>query len=143
MPIREKASSRGKPHKFNTAEVVAWMLERQAADNDEPVAEIIDFEEARARKVSAEADLAELQLATRRSELVEIDTVAGLVESAFATVRLRLLGMPARVAHRLAPVRSAAAIRRVLEDDFREVLEELVDGALVARSAAERDRERG
>ena len=141
MPIR-KQGGRGVAHKFNAAEVIDWRIARATAKREEVSSDVLDLEEARARKVAAEAESAELDLAARLGELVEVDTVAELVESAFATVRLRLLSVPSKVAPRIASIRSAAKCRRMLEDEFREALDELVDGGLLSASAAKRDREK-
>lgn len=133
---------RGVAPRFNTAAVHVWLVERAEAKARAARAETIDLDEARGRKTMAEAELAELELGHVRGELVQIDTVAELVEASFSTVRLRLLAVPAKVAARVAPVRQPAKVRRILEDEFAEVLEELVGGDELAARVVGRDGEK-
>lgn len=138
-PLLE-SGGRNRAYRFNSADVHAWLVARAARPPDD--GEVISLEESRKRKLAAEARFAELDLGAREGELVEIATVAELAEQAFSTIRLRFLAVPSKVAHRLAPLRTAAKCRRLLEDEFRDVLNELVDGGLFADRAVERDREK-
>src|SRR3954447_18602045 len=58
---------------------------------------------ARERKTAAEADLAELQLAQKRSELANIQRIAEAVDAERSVVRERLLAMIGKLSGRLAP----------------------------------------
>lgn len=132
---------RGKPHAFNLAHVVEWLRDTARRSTAEASA-AISLDEARQRKTAAEAELAELELGHARGELVQIDTAAELFEATLSTVRLRLLAVPAKVAARVAPVRTPAKVRRILEDEFAEVLEELVGGDELASRVVRRDGEK-
>lgn len=139
-PMIERGG-RGRAHSFNLAHVVGWLRDTARSSSAEGAA-AISLDEARQRKTAAEAELAELELGHARGELVQIDTVAELLEATLSTVRLRLLGVPAKVAARLAPVRTPAKCRRILEDEFSDVLNEIVGGDEVASRVVRRDGEK-
>ena len=140
LPVKEKGG-RGRAYEFDLADVIEWRV-ASAQASASVSAELLDFEEARARKTTAEAEIAEADARQRRGELVEIDTVAELLETKLSTVRLRMLAVPAKVAPRVAAVRAVAKVRRILEDEFSDVLDELVSGDEFAARSGERDRER-
>jgi hypothetical protein len=84
-------------------------------------------EAAAARREAAQADLAEIEVAQRRGELVLVDQARADVIDKFTTVKTRLLGVPSRIAQRFP--RFALELVPVLDDLLREALEELaIDG---------------
>lgn len=78
---------------------------------------------ARERKVAAEADLAELQLAQKRSELANIQRIAEAVDAERSVVRERLLGMVGKLSGRLSPDDV-----QLVENELYEALEQLGSG---------------
>jgi hypothetical protein len=93
-----------------------------------PRPDVPDYNESRARRESALADMAEIEVAERRGELVPVDEARADVVSRFTVVRTRLLGVPSRVAQRLPHL--AGEVVPVLDELLREALEELaVDGS--------------
>lgn len=85
-----------------------------------------DLMESKARREAALADLAEIDVAERRGELISVEQARADVLDRFAIVRTRILGVPSRVAQRLP--KHAAEIVPVLEELLREALTELADG---------------
>lgn len=83
-------------------------------------------EAAQARKEEALAELAEIQVAERRGELVSAAEARATVVDIFTAVKTKLLGVVSRVRQRL-PHLSAADVA-VVDDFVREALEELADG---------------
>lgn len=83
------------------------------------------FEKARARKTSAQAQLAELQVAERRGLLVPIDVVSATLSLVCERIRQQLLGIPDRWALQLVGVDEEEAARAVLDLAVSETLEEL------------------
>lgn len=80
-----------------------------------------------ARKEAAAADLAELELAERRGEMVDAKQVYADFEAHIATARTKLLAVPSRLGQEAPEL--AARIVPVAERLIREALEELaVDG---------------
>lgn len=85
----------------------------------------LDIAEARRRKVAAEADLLELELASERQETVRVEDVGNLVAQEYATVRARFLVLPSKLAPILAAESSSAACKSHLEAAVREALANL------------------
>jgi hypothetical protein len=88
-----------------------------------PRPDVPDYNESRARRESALADMAEIEVAERRGELVPVAEARADVVSRFTVVRTRLLGVPSRVAQRLPHL--AGEVVPVLDELLREALEEL------------------
>jgi hypothetical protein len=97
------------------------------APDASPRGHVPDYNESRARRESALADMAEIEVAERRGELVPVDEARADVVSRFTVVRTRLLGVPSRVAQRLPHL--AVEVVPILDELLREALEELaLDG---------------
>lgn len=89
--------------------------------------DVPDYNESRARREAALADMAELEVAERRGELVPVAEARADVVARFTLVRTRLLGVPARAAQRLPHL--AGEVVPVVDALVREALEELaLDG---------------
>jgi hypothetical protein len=92
-----------------------------------PRPDVPDYNESRARRESALADMAEIEVAERRGDLVSVDEARADVVSRFTVVRTRLLGVPSRVAQRLPHL--AGEVVPIIDELLREALEELaIDG---------------
>ena len=86
-----------------------------------------DAKEAKNRKTAAEAELAELDVAQRRGELVPLAEAEREWANVLGGLRARILAMPGKYAPRLGlPIAQA---QRHLEDISRELLAELADTA--------------
>jgi hypothetical protein len=83
-------------------------------------------EAAAARRETAQAELAELELAERRGQLVDAEQARADVIAAFSLVKTRLLAVPSRLGQRLPDV--AADVVPVVDELIREALEELAGG---------------
>lgn len=124
MPAVE-LGSKGKPWAYDSVECIAWWGEnkfrhkrRSPAPGEDPFAEGADgresIEEAERRKMIAQADKAELDLAKAARLVVPIEEVASVVASENARVRSRLLGIPNEVRMK---VRSFFGGDRKLEEE--------------------------
>lgn len=80
-------------------------------------------EEASARRESARAAMAEMDLATRRGQLIDVDQARRDVIGRFAIVRTRILGVPTRFAQRRPDL--ATEVVPILDGLLREALDEL------------------
>ncbi|ACA16368.1 hypothetical protein M446_1891 [Methylobacterium sp. 4-46] len=111
---------------------------------DEPAAD--DYVTERARLTAARADLAGLELAQLRGELVPADDIEATWGAAVGAMRSRLLALPAKTAPRVVTMRTAAEVATLIRGELIDILIEL-DGIEVAvtspiRSAdAEADRD--
>ena len=82
-------------------------------------------QEASRRKVIAEANIKETQLAELRKDLVRMKTVKEIGHQLVVAARQRLLGIPSKVATDLAIEDKPNVIRETLETQIREALSEL------------------
>lgn len=87
-----------------------------------------DEADARARKLAAEAELKELELAKARGELVTVEDAARAVEEQVRLVRAALLAAPGQWAPYLIGLQTAGHAQAVLDDLTREALERVSQG---------------
>lgn len=78
---------------------MTWYTERRVARAVERVRPA-DYDEAKARKTAAEAELAELELARERGDLVAMDDAMVVFEDRLERLRARLVAIPSKEAHR-------------------------------------------
>jgi len=101
-----------------------------------------DYEEARARKVAAEAEITELELAKVRGELVVAEDVISAWSDTLSSLKAKMVSIPSKAAPIVAGEDSAGGCQQVLEDLIREALEELsnydpkIDAANTQRTTA-------
>lgn len=91
-------------------------------DPDAPV-----LQAERARKMAADAQLAELALAKQRGELLDRDDVLRTQEDLARNLRTRILMVPDQVAHELALLPDEAAIRGHLTLALERAMMEMHD----------------
>ncbi len=116
--------SKGQQWIFNTAEVISWR-EEQAALAAVGDTKSLDIDEARRRKLAAEAAMVELDLAKRRGEVIEIEEVSGVIGDDYANVRAKLLSLPTKLAPQLIGIEDMAECKALIERGVSEALEEL------------------
>jgi len=83
------------------------------------------YDEARTRKVTAEAEIAELELAKIQGSLVAADDVVKAWEDVLGALKAKLLSVPTKGAPILSTETETAVCQRVMEDLINEALEEL------------------
>ena len=123
MPIVERTMGRGTNWSFDTAAVAAWRTEQAVTQTGDE--EKLNFEEARRRKMAADAMLAEIELIERRGEILEIDTVVKEWESLVLSMRARMMAIPPRLAPAVLVENDVATVQAILEDSIYECLREL------------------
>lgn len=127
---------------LNTA-AIARFIEAEAAARATASASPAshDIEAARLKKLSAEADLAALELQRQRGEVVLIEEVAKEFGEACAAVRAKLLAIPSKLAARLATEDGESACHRIVADAVHDALTELcadAESRTAEREAAEK-----
>jgi len=114
---------------LNTAQVTQW-LEAQASERVASGAMPSGtVDEARVRKITADAALAELQLERERGEVVRIEDVAKAIADEYAATRAKLLAIPTKLAPRIAIETNEHTCRELLAREITEALNELVGGS--------------
>jgi phage terminase Nu1 subunit (DNA packaging protein) len=122
-PVVERGAV-NKKWKINPAAVIAWREERVVQD---AVGENrqVDFEEARRRKMAAEAAMSELDLAQRRQELVPVEDIAAIIGEEYSNLRAKLLAIPTKLAPQLQGVEELSEAKAVIELAITDAMEEL------------------
>jgi len=83
------------------------------------------YDEARTRKVNAEAEIAELELAKVRNQLVIVEDVVKAWTDTLANLKAKLTNVPSKAAPIVASESDAGVIQAMLADLMNEALEEL------------------
>jgi phage terminase Nu1 subunit (DNA packaging protein) len=126
-PVLKRGTGRGNPTIFNTADVAQWLREKsvQEATGDR----VADEDELKRRRLVADTELAELNLAKAKADVIPIDQAERMVSRAFAEVRAGMRNVPGRVVSQL--------IGETDERRFKSVLLEEIDQALTALAEAD------
>ena len=85
----------------------------------------LSLEEAKQRKVAAEAKLAELDLAKREGELVEVEEVRPVIERMLSMLKQRLEQLPDQAAIQIAGCKSTGDVKEKLTTICHQFLSEL------------------
>lgn len=124
FPIKSVGAGRT-GSEYDTAEVIAWIKKREV-DNLMANSASIDIEEAKRRKIAAEAGLAELELAKEQGSVVLIEDVAAKVGEQFQNLRAKLLAIPTKAATLVFTAKDVTEAKLILETSILETLNELV-----------------
>ena len=105
------------------------MVQKVAEKTKRPVGrpkiEDADYNAARARKMEADAQMAELELLQAKRKLVASDDVAGAWVEVLAAMKAKLLAVPSICAPICATETDLPTIQSILENQIREALDEL------------------
>jgi phage terminase Nu1 subunit (DNA packaging protein) len=137
VPTVHKWLQQGAPFitKANRDKAIAWELDLAAIvqwREDKAVARAtgalttLDIDEAKARKETARAGMAEIELAKARGEVVAIEVVTKIVGEQLAAVRAKLFGIPSKAAPVVASLSETLECREALDLLIREACDELV-----------------
>lgn len=107
---------------------IALAMPKEQGLSEPDRAEKEAYNEAARRKLSAEADLAELKLSRERGEVVGVQDVEKAVAGISANVRARLLSMPSKLASLLVG-QTRPKIKAKIEFEVNEALNELTKTA--------------
>ena len=84
-----------------------------------------DYKAARARKMEADADLAELELLQAKKELLSASDVFNAWTEVLAAMRAKMLSLPTVTAPLVANETDIGAIQHIIEKQIHEALNEL------------------
>ena len=84
-----------------------------------------DYNAARARKMEADADLAELELLQAKKELLSASDVFNAWTEVLAAMRAKMLSLPTVTAPLVANETDIGAIQHIIEKQIHEALNEL------------------
>lgn len=120
--------ARGVASEFNTADVAKWLREK-ARDEGAGTAQA-DEGELRRRKLLAETERAELDLAKAKGEVAPLDQVERMVSRAFSEVRAGMRNLPSRLVASLIGETDERKFKRVMLEEIDQVLEALANAEL-------------
>lgn len=133
---------RGRPWQFNSADVRDWRdddIRRAAARVEESSAD-----ELKRRKLQAETERVELDLARAKAEVVEVRQFERALEKAFGEVRTSLrAALPERAVRRLLCEGDETRFKETLLEEVDQALAALADATLIHESDVAADDERG
>jgi phage terminase Nu1 subunit (DNA packaging protein) len=120
-PVVEKGERGKQGYVLDTREMTQWR-EKRAVNNATASMDSMTKEEAQRRKISAEAELAELEIAKKRGDVVLLTEMQSALENEYAEVRSTLRKIPERCVLRV--------IGMTDEGDIKAIILEEVDNAL-------------
>jgi phage terminase Nu1 subunit (DNA packaging protein) len=120
-PVVERGSGR-REYRFNTAEVIRWVLAREV------IPARAQTDDSRRRYNAAAAELKEYQLAEKRGSMIRVEDVVPIVADELANVRSRLLAIPHNVAPKVTSMTDPTAIEAALREEVIAALSELSSG---------------
>lgn len=136
-PVVERGG-RGRQWKFNSAEVRAWRdedIRHQMADT-----RLASTEELKRRKLAAETETVELELAKAKDLVVPVEQFERALAKAFGEVRAGLRNVvPGRAARRLIGESDETRVKAVLLDEIDQALTALADETLIHEDDLELD----
>lgn len=123
FPVLKRARGRA-GNEYETSDVINWIQKRQF-DNLTQTTSAIDIEEAKRRKLAAEAELAETELQTVQGKLVELAEVEKTWTDLLAACRAKLLALPSKLSPDLFAADSMTEVKTILKAGIIEALNEL------------------
>lgn len=111
---------------YETKDVIEWMKRRDIS-NYVGNTDLVDIEEAKRRKLAAEASLQELELMKEQGKVVEIEQVGKVYSEQLSNFRAKMLSLPTKCASAVFTAKDIKEAKAILEDTVIEALNELVE----------------
>jgi len=123
------AGIKAKNGKYEVRAVLEVIVENRKRDNkllgSDPAR--IGQAEAKTRLISANAKMAEIELAEKEGRFVDIELVEEHLETVYTIIRQKILATPTKLAPSLVGIESRAEIQIILEAELAGVLGELAN----------------
>lgn len=127
LPIKVKSGKGGSGHIFDSREVSKWK-EARAIDLAVGNTDLMSTDEARRKKLSAEAALMELELAKKQGLVIDLEEVERELSNKFASLRAAVRRIPDRTVMSIVGLKDETAIKQILLEEIDQVLNMLADG---------------
>lgn len=126
LPI-EIDGVRGQQNQYDTAVVIEWLIQRELEKRlgGGEAGEFYNYEAERARLTHHQANIAQMEEAVKRGQLIPADTVRHTWSQMIAKARAKLLAMPAKLALRLSAISDVTQVQAELQTAQYEALAEL------------------
>ena len=113
-----------KSGKYNEKVCVRWVRDKDRTEAKRSV-KPAKYDEAKARKMAAEAEISEYSLMERRGELLTVTQFEEAVADGYGMIRARLMTMSARLAPELVGVKTQRAARTIVKRVVGEIMTEI------------------
>jgi len=128
-PVLQRGA-RGRPWQFNTADLMKWREADIRAQSQGVQSASAD--ELKRRKLEAETEMAELDLAKAKDLVAPIEQIERALSKAFGEVRANLRNVvPGRTARRLVGETNQTKIKAMLLEEIDQALKALADDDLI------------
>jgi len=122
-PVKHRGG-KGHPSRYDSAAIFEWRLNKVYEDANGST-EAVLIEEAKRRKMAADAEMAEMNLAERKELLISIPEMIEEVGEQLSRVRSQLLAVPSKLAvavqHLDKPAEIEKVVKRYISDAMREI----------------------
>lgn len=125
MPIFERGTT-GRAHKFKVADVIHWRNKRavEAATGN---TDLLTADEAKRRKLQAEAGLQEIELAKKKGTVVDLAEFERDLSNKFAELSKNIMNVPNRVSMQIVGESDESVINQKITSELKIALEVLSD----------------
>jgi len=117
-------ATRGHANQFMLSDVLEWHKSRAViaatGSND-----LMSADEAKRRKLMAEAGLQEIELNKRKGEIIELAEVEKKLSNTFAVIRSNMLKVSDRTSIRLIGETDETRIKKIIREEINQALEAL------------------
>jgi phage terminase Nu1 subunit (DNA packaging protein) len=127
MPVYERGHN-GKSHKFLVKDVIHWQKQR-AVETATGNVDLMSADEAKRRKLQAEAGLQEIELAKKKGTVVDLEELERELSNKFAELRSNLRMIPSRVSMQVLGEEDETKIKNIILAEIDKTLEVLADSA--------------
>ena len=128
-PVKARPGKKAEAWTFDTAEVIKWYVAREVSkvtgEDDGSGTPKNALDVAKLRKLNADAEVSEHELAVKRRESVAVRDVSVALESVVGAARARLLGMGAKIGPSVAVSSDPIECQDMIDAGVYEALEEL------------------
>ena len=125
FPVLVKRLGRGGSD-YETKDVIEWLKKREIG-NYVGNTDLVDIDEAKRRKLAAEASLQELELMKEQGKLVEIEQVTKVYAEQLSNFRAKILALPSKCASAVFTAKDIKEAKDILENNVLDALNEMVE----------------
>lgn len=118
----EPAQVKGRGKKYKLQDAAKAIIGQVDVGNG-----ILSYDEARARKMAAEAELSEIELQKERGDVLPIEIVNAINNEIYSNFRAKLLAIPARTAPDVFASSNVTEAKALMRKNVNDVLQELSD----------------
>jgi len=133
-PVLQRGG-RGREWLFNPADVAEWRIDSKVAEATG--ATQASYEELKSRKLLAEVQLAEIEAAKARDEVLGVEFVKLNLSNLFEEVKTNLRNVPGRVVSSIVGNTNEREIKELLLTEIDIALTALADGPVLIQSTNE------